>query len=71
MPYIEFVINQVISYLSIINIVFVDSETNFNDVDQKISNKLKNNNFSDWNVSDSSSDNNDNANEYLIKKRNR
>ena len=71
MPYIEFIINQVISYLSIINIVFVDSETNFNDVDQKISNKLKNNNFSDWNVSDSSSDNNDNANEYLIKKRNR
>ena len=53
--------------LSIANTVFVNSEPNFNDEDQKISNESKTNNYSGWNTSDSSSDNDDDANEVFDK----
>ena len=41
--------------LSIAKTVFVNSEPNFNDVDQKISKESNTNNYSDWNTSDSNS----------------
>ena len=47
--------------------VFVNSEPNFNDIDQKISNESNTNNFSDWNTSDSKSDNDDDTNEVFDK----
>ena len=53
--------------LSATNIVFVNSEPNFNDVDQKISIESNTNNYSHWNVSDSNSNNDDFANEVLDK----
>ena len=53
--------------LSIANTVFVNSEPNFNDVDQKISKESNTDNYSDWNTSDSSSDNDDDTNEVFDK----
>ena len=53
--------------LSIADTVFVNSEPNFNDEDQRTSNESNNNNYSGWNTSDSSSDNDDDANEVFDK----
>ena len=53
--------------LSVANTVFVNSELNFNYEDQKISNELNTNNYSGWDTSDSSSDNDDDANEVFDK----
>ena len=53
--------------LAIKNIVCVNSEPNFNNVDQKISNESNTNNYGDWNISDNSSDNYDDANEVFDK----
>ena len=53
--------------LSIANTVFVNSEPNFNDEDQKISNESNTNNYSGWNTSDCSLDNDDDANDVFDK----
>ena len=53
--------------LSVTNIVLVNSEPNFNDADQKISNESNTINYSEWNTSDSSSDNDDDTNEVFDK----
>ena len=57
--------------LSITNIFFVNSEPDFNEVDQKISIELNTNNYSrsDLNTSDSSSNNGDDTNEVLDKEK--
>ena len=62
--------NYLIIYLiilSITNTVFVNSELNFNYEDQKISNESNTNNYSGWDTSDSSSDNDDDAKEVYDK----
>ena len=62
--------NYLIIYLiilSITNTVFVNSELNFNYEDQKISKESNTNNYSGWDTSDSSSDNDDDAKEVYDK----
>ena len=62
--------NYLIIYLiilSITNTVFVNSELNFNYEDQKISNESNTNNYSGWDTSDRSSDNDDDAKEVYDK----
>ena len=53
---------------SIINVVFVNSESNFIDADEEISNELNTNGNKDQNTSDSSSDNEDDTEEVLLDK---
>ena len=55
--------------LSITNSVFVTSKPNTNNADEKISNELNNNNYRDWNTSDSSLDADDHANEVYDKEK--
>ena len=53
--------------LSIANAVFVNSESNLNNEDQKISHESSTKNYSGWNTSDRCSDNDDDANEVFDK----
>ena len=53
--------------LSVANTVFFNSKPNFNDDNQKIRSESNSNNYSGWNTSDSSSDNDDYINEVLDK----
>ena len=75
MPYLEFIINRpskgrirvIIWYLIDVikqNTVFVKSKPNTKDANE-IRNELNNDNYHDWNTSDSSLDNDDDANEIF------
>ena len=55
--------------LSTTNIVFDTSKPNTNNADEKISNELNNNNYHDWNTSDSGLDDDDLANEVYDKEK--